>query len=94
MTTTVCSLLAVMASLVLLAPLAMRDPKRLRAAIKLGGAARAPMPDAQRKMLGWASLVPGVLLALVGEWPAFLIWLGAATATGWALAQGLAPRPQ
>lgn len=84
---------AILASCVVLAPLAWRDPKRLRAALRLGQELRPALSRLQRRVLGWTGILPGLMLALAGQWPAFLIWLGAAAALGWALAQGLAPRP-
>ncbi|MGQ0620495.1 MAG: hypothetical protein ACT4QA_11345 [Panacagrimonas sp.] len=94
MTTLIWALCAVFASLAALAPLALRDPKRLRTAARLGARPRPAFPESQRRLLAWSSVVPGLVLALCGQWPAFLIWLGTATASGWALAQGLAPRPR
>lgn len=89
------ALCSVLASLAALAPLALRDPKRLRAAARIGAASpRPPLLDGQRRTLGWVSAIPGVILALCGLWPAFLIWLGAASALGWALAQALSPQPK
>lgn len=85
---------AVAASALTLAPLALRDPKRLRTAVKAGARSQDPLQSQQRRWLGSASLLPGFLLAACGQWPAFLIWMGATTATGWALAQVLAPRPR
>lgn len=94
MTTLVWAACAVLASVLALAPLALRDPKRLRAARRLGSATHAALPDTSRRVLRWAALLPGLVLGLAGQWPAFLIWLGGATAVGWALAQGLSPRPR
>jgi hypothetical protein len=93
MTTAIWSILAIAISLSALLPLALRDPKRLRSAVRLGAAPQDALGVTRRRRLGWVSVTPGLLLALAGQWPAFLIWLGAAAACGWALAQGLAPRP-
>ena len=87
------SALAIVVSALALAPLALRDPKRLRTAAKAGARSQAPMSTPQRRALGSASLLPGIVLAICGLWPAFLIWMGAAGAIGWALAQALAPKP-
>ena len=85
---------AVAASALALASLALRDPKRLRAAARAGLKSHGPLLLPQRRLLGAASLLPGAALASCGQWPAFLIWMGAAAAIGWALAQVLAPKPR
>lgn len=82
------------ATVSLLIPLARRDPKRLRAATRARSPVCTPLPLLLRRALGWACVLPGLLLILAGQWPAFLIWVGAATASGWALAQLLAPEPR
>lgn len=74
--------------------LARRDPKRLRAAARVGLPAREPLRTHARRSLALLCVAPGLALALAGLWPAWLIWLGATTATGWGLARGLSPRPQ
>jgi hypothetical protein len=95
MSATLCwSAVAGVASLLLLIPLARRDPKRLRAAMRSGTRGSTPLSPRHRRALAWSSAAPGLLLILAGQWPAFLIWLGAATASGWALAQLLAPGPR
>ncbi len=84
--------LASLLSLLLLLPIALRDPKRLRSIRR-----PAPKPGRERAILGWGSLLPGLVLALLGQWPAWLIWLGTVTTLGWLLVQLLArlgaPRP-
>lgn len=85
---------AVAASALALAPIALRDPKRLRTAFKGATKAASPMPTSQRRLLAWGSLLPGIVLVVCGQWPAFLIWMGAAAAIGWGLAQVLAPKPR
>ena len=75
-------------SLLLLLPIALRDPKRLRSLRR-----PAPKPGIERKLLGWGTLLPGVALALTGQWPAFLVWLGVVTTAGWLLVNSLAQRP-
>ncbi len=49
-------------------------------------AASSPLPSAVRQALGWLSLAPGIALAVLGQWWAFLVWLGAITAIGWTIA--------
>lgn len=83
---------AVAASALAITPMALRDPKRLRTAFKTGTKRALPMSTQQRRMLGAASLLPGLVLVACGQWSAFLIWMGAATAIGWGLAQALAPK--
>jgi hypothetical protein len=85
---TVAALLAIAVSGVLLILLGARDPKRLRNArhATLNTATASPLPAALRHACGWLSLAPGVVLAALGQWWAFLIWLGAVTAIGWVIA--------
>jgi hypothetical protein len=87
-------LLAILASAILIAALGWRDPKRLR---NLHGEepAQSPMSSAQRRLLGWLVPAPGVVLMCLGEWWAFLAWLGALCVAGWAASHLLAlhPRP-
>lgn len=81
--------LAIAISGVLLVLLGARDPKRLRNArhgAQDAVAAASPLPAGVRHAFGWLSLAPGVVLAVLGEWWAFLIWLGAITAIGWTFA--------
>jgi hypothetical protein len=85
---TVAALFAIAVSGVLLILLGARDPKRLRNsrhAAPVAGTA-SPLPAAVRHAFGWLSLAPGVVLGIIGEWWAFLIWLGAITAIGWTIA--------
>ncbi|MDM4771034.1 hypothetical protein [Solimonas sp. SE-A11] len=77
--------LASLVSLLLLLPIALRDPKRLRSLRRA-----APKPGVERKLLGWGTLLPGVALVVMGQWPAFLVWLGVVTTVGWLLVNGLA----
>lgn len=77
-----------------LAALAWADPKRLRTRERLAGSAGpAPLTTPGRRGLGALALLPGLTLAALGFWPAFLIWLGAASAAGWCAALILTPRP-
>lgn len=88
MSTLSATLAALLPTAALLALLAWRDPKRLRS-----GAANQvrPLPPGPRRLLGWLAPLPGLLLALLGLWPALLIWLGLSGSLGWALTQALAP---
>lgn len=82
---------ATLISLLALVPLAARDPKRLRTSSQIGDKAfRRPLSGRQRRALGALAIAPGAVLAASGLWAAFLIWIGLATASGWALAQSLA----
>lgn len=76
---------ALLPSLAALIWLAWGDPKRRRSQRRGGGHSAT-----QRKLLAAVILLPGTALALSGEWPAFLIWLGFAASAGWGAAQGLA----
>ena len=80
---------ALIASLLPLLLLALRDPKRLRA----GAIARSPHTRRTRQALAAAALLPGAALIALGLWPALLIWLGAITVLGWLVVQSLAARP-
>ncbi|HEY0974161.1 MAG TPA: hypothetical protein VGE57_06680 [Solimonas sp.] len=62
--------------------IALRDPKRLRS-LRSRLATATP---AERRWLATLTLLPGVALCLIGQWPAFLIWIGGVTAGGWTLA--------
>lgn len=88
MNTLTASLLALLPSALLLGTLSLRDPKRLR---NLPNSTRAPLPSGTRRGLAALLPLPGVLLGLLGQWPALLIWLGASCSLGWALTQWLAP---
>ena len=85
---TVATLIAIAFSSALLILLGARDPKRLRNARHAGKAIASvtPLPSVVRHTCGWLSLAPGVALGILGEWWAFLIWLGAITALGWTIA--------
>ena len=93
------STLSILFSGVLLTLLGLSDPKRIRNMGHGADAAgvRLTLSPAMRRSAGWLSLAPGVVLAGVGEWWAFFVWLGAATALGWTVAQVLtvqATRPR
>ena len=81
--------IALLASLAPLLLLAWRDPKRLRS---VAAHATRPLPAPQRRALAAAVLLPGIALMALGHWPAFLIWLGAVCALGWAWVQWLSLR--
>lgn len=83
---------AAVTSLGLLGLLAWRDPKRLRLLARLHGRRRSAWPQATRRALGLASLLPGLALMLTGHWAASLIWMSAVAAGGWTLSLQLAPR--
>jgi hypothetical protein len=85
MSNTLWALCALALSLLPLWRLARHDPKRLRS---LRQPTSSPGPD--RKRLVVLLLLPGGVLAAIGQWPAFLIWLGSLTAGGWLLVQLLA----
>ena len=78
--------LALAVSLLPLIALAVRDPKRLRSR----RSARRGASVVERRTLACAGLAPGVVLAVVGQWPAVLIWLGSVAVAGWLLALALA----
>lgn len=88
MSTSSLAALASLISLLLLLPIALRDPKRLRSLRR-----PAPKPGIERKLLGWGTLLPGVALVAMAQWPAFLVWLGVVTTAGWLLVNGLAQKP-
>lgn len=80
---------ALLVSLLPLILLALRDPKRLRSLRDR----RAPSSQNARRGFTAAVLLPGVALCLIGQWPAFLLWLGGVTAGGWILVMWLARNP-
>ncbi len=78
----------------LLALLALHDPKRVRTVARAGGQRGPTFGKPTRVAFGTASIAPGVLLALYGAWPAFLLWFGTSCAVGWLLTVILAPPPR
>lgn len=84
---------AVVASAAMLAMLALRDPKRVRTVAR-GGERGRTFSKPTRIVFGCAAIAPGFLLAINGEWPAFLLWFGASCAIGWLLAVAFAPPPR
>lgn len=85
MSTAAVALLALGLSLLALAGLAWRDPKRLRAARarSRGSSAR------RRRALAATLLLPGLALCALGHWSALLIWMGGTLVSGWLLANAL-----
>jgi len=81
MSTDLCSAIAIAVSLLPVLTLALRDPKRLRSRRSAQRTAAA----SERRVLAVLALVPGLVLATLGQWPAFLIWLGSVSAAGWLL---------
>jgi hypothetical protein len=69
--------LALSISLLPLIALAARDPKRLRSR----RSARRGATAVERRVFAFASLAPGIALAAIGQWPAFLLWLGSVART-------------
>jgi hypothetical protein len=82
--------LAVLASSILLMILGASDPKRVRTLRRSKSSGGLVLPTRVRRALGWLTLVPGGVLGVIGEWWAFVIWLGIIPAIGWTLAQVLA----
>ncbi len=89
MTTYSWATLALVVSLLPLILLALRDPKRLRSLRDR----RAPSSSNARRAMTAVVLLPGLALCVIGEWPAFLIWLGGVTALGWLVVMWLARSP-
>lgn len=86
MTTYSWAALTLAISLLPLILIALRDPKRLRSLRDK----RAPNSSGTRRALTAVVLLPGLALCVIGQWPAFLIWLGGVTALGWIFALWLA----
>ncbi|MEH2496847.1 hypothetical protein V1294_003326 [Bradyrhizobium sp. AZCC 1678] len=66
-----------LASAACIALLAAVDPKRRGA---------APARPGLRGLLLLATFMPGLALGVAGRWSDFLIWVGAAAISGWAIA--------
>jgi len=79
------SVIAVLISAILLAILGRHDPKRLRNRSRevATGMSTPGLTRGMRRLLGWLVLVPGVVLTVIDQWWAFLIWMGACCALGW-----------
>ena len=74
---------AVAISLAIIALLWHGDPKRRRT---IGLRDRAD-GSGKRRALAAIALVPGLLLAVLGDSAAFLVWFGACAIAGWLVAQ-------
>ena len=85
-------ILAMLFSGALLAVLGTRDPKRLRNLAHAGSVsgAKRVLPVSIRRACGWLTLAPGLVLLSIGQWWAFLMWLGATCALGWVTSHLLA----
>ena len=75
-------LAAILTSIALIAWLWHGDPKRRRVA-KLPVVVRQNL----RRFVAIAALLPGIILATLGDSPAFLVWLGSCAMGGWLVAQ-------
>ncbi len=78
----------------LLSLLALHDPKRVRTAARAGVTRGRTFGKPARVVFGSGSIVPGIVLAVNGDWPAFLLWIGVSCAIGWMLTIALAPPPR
>lgn len=82
-------LLALACSLLPILWLALRDPKRLRVS---GGDRQAALSMRARQVLALLSVLPGVVLVLLRDWPGLLVWAGALPALGWVTVLALSAR--
>lgn len=73
------TLIAIACSAILIILLCANDPKRRRSA----GLADALQTSAIRRSFAALACLPGVVLALMGDAAAFLMWLGACASLGW-----------
>jgi hypothetical protein len=78
MSVTSLGFLATLISALCLTLLAASDPKR-------SPGRRAALSGLRRLTIALA-ILPGVVLAITGDWVGFLIWLGAVAVLGWAIA--------
>lgn len=76
------ALIALALSTIPIIMLCAGDPKRRRAVGGKGGG----MTSGQRRLLVAAACAPGLICALLGDAPAFLMWLGGCALLGWTLA--------
>jgi hypothetical protein len=76
-------------SLAMIALLWRGDPKRRRVAGQPDKAYGAGL----RRFVLAAAVLPGTLLAAMGDAAAFLVWLGGCVIGGWLIAQIQPPRP-
>lgn len=79
---TYASFSAIALSAVLITMLCLGDPKRRRSA-KIGDGEQS---RTTRWLLTVAACLPGAWLAVIGDAPGFLIWLGGCSVIGWLLA--------
>jgi hypothetical protein len=86
------AILAILFSAALVWVLGQRDPKRLRNVASAAVSHPVRLPRSLRRLLGWMTLAPGLVLILFGQWWAFLVWLGALCVLGWITSQRLAAR--
>jgi hypothetical protein len=90
----VLAILAIAASVALLAWIGLRDPKRL-AAQEGETAARRAFSTRQRKLLALGAAVPGLLLMFSGWSSSAMMWMGATVTLLWLWVLWLArPRTQ
>lgn len=80
-------------SVVALGLAALHDPKRLRFRQKLyraGAISRveaAPWSVSTRRLMAVLMMLPGALLAVMGLWAGFMLWLGLTVTAGWLLVE-------
>lgn len=87
--TSIAIVVSLVVSLFPLLLLARHDPKRLRS---IRTHQFKPHGRSTRRFYSAIVLLPGVVLIARGDWPAFLIWMGALVSSGWLLVQLLAAR--
>jgi hypothetical protein len=75
--------LATAISIALIALLWRGDPKRRRTA----GLPGPGQTTARRRALSALAVLPGIVLAALGDAAAFLVWFGACAIAGWLVAQ-------
>lgn len=82
---------AILITISVLGLLVWRDPMRLRVVAR-GRATEAPgWRPAHRRLLLAAALAPGVLLLILAQLSALIIWCGALLVSGWVLTGIAAP---
>jgi|HigsolmetaAR205D_1030408.scaffolds.fasta_scaffold29932_2 hypothetical protein len=82
------AIVAIAFSLAGLVLLALHDPKRLRS---IGAQRTSPLSSSSvRRALAVLVVAPGLVLAVLGAWHPFLIWLGAVCVLGWLVSLVLA----
>lgn len=83
------ALFALVLSAIPIVALCIGDPKRRRTVGRKEGA----MPSDRRRLLLAIACAPGLACALLGDAPAFLIWLGGCVLIGWTLAARFPAHP-